>query len=168
MQPVETVAAESCPLFRVLRRRAPSSPICLSEEIRKSFALSRVFLLSSGGKSIVLVKEKAPSRSGIATCVVQTYLLLVHNFYPYAEQQSPVVVTHPTSIGRGSDHYWFAHRPLLVQRRTSSGCYCKPIVVHSPTTMGYFPTLVLLCATVLRKRPSEEAENGPAGGVNAA
>jgi len=65
MQPVETVAAESCPLFRVLRRRAPSSPICLSEEIRKSFALSRVFLLSSGGESIVFVKEKASSRSGI-------------------------------------------------------------------------------------------------------
>ena len=65
MQPVETVAAESCPLFRVLRRRAPSSPICLSEEIRKSFALSRVFLLSSGGESVLLVKKKAPSRSGI-------------------------------------------------------------------------------------------------------
>ena len=64
MQPVETVAAESSPLFRVLRHRAPSSPICLSEVIRKPFALSRVFLLSSGGKIIVLVKEKAPSRSG--------------------------------------------------------------------------------------------------------
>ena len=65
MQPVETVAAESCPLFRVLRRRAPSSPICLSEEIRKSFALSRVFLLSSRGESVLLVKKKASSRSGI-------------------------------------------------------------------------------------------------------
>ena len=56
---------ESCPLFRVLRYRTPSSPIHLSEEIHKPFALSRVFLLSSGGKSIVLVKKKAPSRSGI-------------------------------------------------------------------------------------------------------
>ena len=56
---------ESCPLFRVLRHRTPSSPIYLSEEIHKPFALSRVFLLSSGGKSIVLVKKKAPSRSGI-------------------------------------------------------------------------------------------------------
>jgi len=65
----------------------------------------------------------------------------------------PVVVTHPTSSGRGSDHYWFSVGPVLV---------------HSPTTIGYFPALVLLCATVLRKRPSEEAENGPAGGVNAA
>ena len=55
---------ESCPLFRVLRHRTPSSPICLSEEIHKPFALSRVFLLSCGGKSIVLVKKKAPSRSG--------------------------------------------------------------------------------------------------------
>ena len=56
---------ESCPLFRVLRHRTPSSPICLSEEIHKPFALSRVFLLSSGGKSIVLMKKKAHSRSGI-------------------------------------------------------------------------------------------------------
>ena len=56
---------ESCPLFRVLRYRTPSSPICPSEEIHKPFALSRVFLLSSGGKSVLLVKKKAPSRSGI-------------------------------------------------------------------------------------------------------
>ena len=61
----ETVAAESCSLCIVLRHRAPSSPIYLSEAIRKLFALSRVFLLFSGGKSIVLVKKKAPSRSGI-------------------------------------------------------------------------------------------------------
>ena len=61
----EAVATESYSLCIVLRHLAPSSPICLSEVIRKPFALSRVFLLSSGGKSIVLVKKKAPSRSGI-------------------------------------------------------------------------------------------------------
>ena len=44
--------------FIVLRHRAPSSPIYLSEVIRKPLALSRAFLLSSGGKSIVLVKKK--------------------------------------------------------------------------------------------------------------
>ena len=49
---------ESCPLFRVLRHRTPSSPIYLSEVIRKPLALSRTFLLSSRGKSIVLVKKK--------------------------------------------------------------------------------------------------------------
>ena len=54
---------ESCSLFRVLRHRMPSAPICLSEVIHKPFALSRVFLLSSGRKSVLLVKEKAPSRS---------------------------------------------------------------------------------------------------------
>ena len=57
---------ESCPLFRVLRHLAPSSPIRLSEVIHKPFALSHVFLLFSGGKSIVLVKKKAPSRSGFS------------------------------------------------------------------------------------------------------
>ena len=61
---IETVVAESCALFIVLRHRASSSPICLSEVIRKPFALSRVFLLFSGGKSVLLVKKKAPSRSG--------------------------------------------------------------------------------------------------------
>ena len=53
----------SCTLFRVLRYRVPSSPIYLFEEVHKPFALSRVFLLSSGGKSIVRVKKKAHSRS---------------------------------------------------------------------------------------------------------
>ena len=61
----ETVAAESCPLFIMLKHRTPSSPISLFEVIRKSFALSRVFLLSSRGESVILVKKKAPSRSGI-------------------------------------------------------------------------------------------------------
>ena len=61
----ETAAAESCSLFIVLRHRTPSSPICFSEVIHKPLALSRVFFLSSGGKSVPLVKKKAPSRSGI-------------------------------------------------------------------------------------------------------
>ena len=61
----EAIAAESCSLFIVLRHRTPSSPIGLYEVIHKLLALSRVFFLSSGGKSILLVKEKAPSRSGI-------------------------------------------------------------------------------------------------------
>ncbi len=39
----ETVPAESCPLFRVLRHRATSSPIYLSEGIHKPFALSREY-----------------------------------------------------------------------------------------------------------------------------
>ena len=61
----ETVAAESRSLCIVLRHRAPSPPIYFAEVIRTPLALSRVFLLFSGGKSIVLVKKKVPSRSGI-------------------------------------------------------------------------------------------------------
>ena len=57
---IETVALESCPLFRVLKHRMPSSSICLSEEIYKTFALSQVFLLSSGGKRAILVRGKEP------------------------------------------------------------------------------------------------------------
>ena len=57
---LDEAVAESPALYlvRVLRHRAPSSPTYLSEVIRKPFALSRVFLLSSEGKSIVLVKKK--------------------------------------------------------------------------------------------------------------
>jgi len=64
----ETVAASPVLYleFRVLRYRTPSSPICLSEVIHKPFALSRVFLLSNGGKSALLVKEEAPSNSGFS------------------------------------------------------------------------------------------------------
>ena len=60
----ETVAGECCPLFRALRHRAPSPPIYFSETTRKPFALSWVFPLSSGGKSVLLMKKKAPSHSG--------------------------------------------------------------------------------------------------------
>jgi len=65
------------PILRLLPRVLPSiysakaspasSPICLSEAMCKPFALSRVFLLSSGGKSILLVKKKAPSHSGFSS-----------------------------------------------------------------------------------------------------
>ena len=61
----ETVAGESRSLCIVLRHRAPSSLIYPSEVIHKLLALSRVFPLSSEGKSIVLVKKKAPPHSGI-------------------------------------------------------------------------------------------------------
>jgi len=50
--------SKSCSLFRVLRHRTPSSPIGLSEVIHKPFALSRVFLLFSGRKSVILAKKK--------------------------------------------------------------------------------------------------------------
>ena len=61
-------------IFRIIRgedlRRGSVAKIqtipahCLERE--KPFALSRVFLLFSGGKSALLVKVKAPSRSGIS------------------------------------------------------------------------------------------------------
>ena len=54
---------ESCTLFRVLRHHTPSPRVYLSEERRKPCTLSHVFLLSCEGKSIVRVKEKAPSHS---------------------------------------------------------------------------------------------------------
>lgn len=39
--------------------------------------------------------------------------------------------------------------------------FCNSLGGVDATTIGYFPSLVLLCATALRKRLSEEVENGP-------
>ena len=114
-------------LFRVLRHRTPSSPICLSEEIRKPFALSRVFLLSSGGESAISVKKKAPSRSGFPLSMyvvlktryvnpnIHVRRFIVHvrspnlsatrpQLYPDAEQQ--------TNIGHFSKLYSFAPKAI--------------------------------------------------------
>ena len=55
---------ESSPLFKALRHRAPSSPICLSEGVKQALRLIASIPLSSGGKSVLLMKKKAPSRSG--------------------------------------------------------------------------------------------------------
>ena len=63
--PYEDCCRKSRPLFVMLRHRTLSSTIYLSEVTHKPFALSRVFLLSSGGKSAVLAKKNAPPRSGI-------------------------------------------------------------------------------------------------------
>ena len=62
-------------LYRVLSsiQSAKASHAQLSEEIYKPFALSRVFLLSSEGKSVLLLKKKAPSRSGFS---VSMYVVL--------------------------------------------------------------------------------------------
>ena len=112
-QAIGDYCRESYPLFRALRHRTPSYPIYLPRVIHKPFTLSRVFLLSSGGKSIVLVKKTVPSRSGFLRSmhvVLKTryvnpnihvrrfivhvrspnFLPLVHNFYPYTEQQPDI------------------------------------------------------------------------------
>ena len=56
---------ESCPLLIVLRCRASSSSICLSDVSEQDLRFIARIPLSSGGKSIVLVKKKAPSRSAL-------------------------------------------------------------------------------------------------------
>ena len=57
----------------MLRHRTSSYPIYLAEVIHKPFALSRVFLLSSGWESIIPVKKKAPSHSAFSA---STYVVL--------------------------------------------------------------------------------------------
>ena len=140
----EAVAGESCPLFRVLRHRTPNSPICLSEVIRKPFALSRVSLLSSGGKSVLLVKKKAPFRSGI---LLSTHVVLktrhvnpnihVRRFIVHARSPN-LSATRPQLLYlRGATtQYRSAERPVLVDALTTIGYYYEPIVVDSRTTIG--------------------------------
>ena len=119
----------------MLRHRTLSPTIYLSEVIHKPFALSRVSLLSRGGKSAILVKTKAPSCSGFppsmyvvlktryvnpistyvdirSTYIVQTYQPLVHNFYPYVEQQ-PNRGYFTKLYGISPKLYTFLHHPNI-------------------------------------------------------
>ena len=70
-----------------------------------------------------------------ATYVAQTYLPLVHNFYPYAEQQ-PILVDEQTRIGSYTNHYWLIsltyigrhadqYRLLLFSSISLLVTYCK-------------------------------------------
>ena len=123
---------ESRPLFRVLRHRTPSPSICLSEVTEQALRLiASIPLIQRRGKCPSR-EGKAPSRSGFsasthvvlktrrvnqisthvdirATYVAQTYLPLVHNFYPYAEQQS--------NIGHFTKLYSFASKAIRNQSK---------------------------------------------------
>ena len=106
----ETGAAESCSLFIVLRHRTPSSPICLSEVIHKLLALSRVFLLFSGGKSVLLVKEKAPSRSGFSASMY--VVLKTRHVNPNIHVRRFIVHSRRPNLS--------ATRPQLLSRRRAT------------------------------------------------
>ena len=60
VQPLETVAEESCLLLRVLRHRTPSTPMYLSEVIR--FSLRFIVRIP-----LILQREKCPSREEKST-----------------------------------------------------------------------------------------------------
>ena len=140
----ETVAAEPCPLFILLRHRTPSSPICLSEVIRKPFALSRVFLLSCGEKSIVLVKKKAPSRSGFPLSMhvvlktrrvnpnIHVRRFIVHARSPNLSATRPQLLSlrGATTYSWGDANlYRFAHRPIVLRSPTTIGSHHPPLLV---------------------------------------
>ena len=101
------------PLFRVLRHRTPSSPICLSEEIRTPFALSRVFLLSSGEKSVLLVNKKAPSRSDILLSM--HVVLKTRHVNPNIHVRRFIVHAHSPNLS--------ATRPQLLSLRGATVSY---------------------------------------------
>ena len=63
-EPIGDCCRESYPLFRVLRHRTPSSPIYLSEVFKQALRFIASIPLIQRRKSVLLVKEKAPSRSG--------------------------------------------------------------------------------------------------------
>ena len=85
------------------RHRTPSSPICLSEEVKQALRLIVRIPLIQRRENVLLVKKNVPLRSGFP---LSTYVVLktrhvgpnVHvrspnlsatrrSFYPYAEQQ---------------------------------------------------------------------------------
>ena len=60
----ETVAGECCPLFRALRHRAPSPPICLSKVTEQALRLIASIPLIQRREKCCSREEKAPSCSG--------------------------------------------------------------------------------------------------------
>ena len=118
----ETVAGESCPLFRVLRHRTPSSPIYLSEVIRFSLRLITRIPLIQRREKHRSCEEKAPPRSGFSLSMyvvlktryvnpnIHVRRFIAHarspnlsttrpQLYPYAEQRP--------NIGSPRDQYRF-------------------------------------------------------------
>ena len=97
----------------MLRHRTLGPTIDLSEVIRKPFALSQTFFLSSGGKSTVPVKKKAPSRSDFS---VSTYVVLkTRHANPNIHVRRFIVhVRSPNS---------FATRPQLLSLRRAATYY---------------------------------------------
>ena len=127
-EPVEPVAASPALYLGGLRHRTPSSHRYASPKRYISPSPYRAYSsLSSGGKSVLLVKRKVSSCSSFllsmhvvlktrhvspistyvdirSTYVAQTYLPLVHNFYPCAEQQP--------NIGHVTKLYSFAPKAI--------------------------------------------------------
>ena len=97
----------------MLRHRTLSPTIYLSEVIRKPFALSQTFFLSSGGKSAVLAKKNAPPRSGFP---LSTHVILkTRHANPNIHVRRFIVhVRSPNS---------FATRPQLLSLRRAATYY---------------------------------------------
>ena len=117
---------ESCPLLIVRGHRAPSFPKDLSEVTRTPFDLSRGLLLFSGGKSAVLAKKKAPSRSDFP---LSTHVVLKTRH-----------VNPNIHVRRYQDHVrrssLSATRPQLLSLRgatTQQGSLHKAIQLSSPS-----------------------------------
>ena len=117
----------------MLRHRTLSPTIYLSEVIRKPFALSQTFFLSSGGKSAVLAKKNAPPRSDFS---VSTYVvlktrhanpnILVRRFIVHVRSPN-LSTTRPQllSLRGAATYYGFA-----VQ--TNSDSHRIPLLVYHP------------------------------------
>ena len=97
----------------MLRHRTLSPTTYLSEVIRKPFALSRVFLLSSGGKNAVLAKKNAPPRSGI--------LLSMHVVLKTRHTNPNILVRRYLSHVRSPN--FSATRPQLLSLRGAATYY---------------------------------------------
>ena len=69
----ETVAGECCPLFRALRHRAPSPPICLSKVTEQALRLIASIPLIQRREKRYSREEKAPFHSDI---LLSTHVVL--------------------------------------------------------------------------------------------
>ena len=140
----QTVAGESCPLFRVLRLRAPSSPIHLSEVIRFSLRpIASIPLIQRRGKchfregkstftqwysSIYArsLKDQARQSKYPRTQIYRPRTqskLICHSSTTFIPTQSnnPIQVTSQIYIGISPKLYSFLRHPIQLYPRTHIG-----------------------------------------------
>ena len=126
----------------MLRHRTLGPTIYLTEVIRKPFALSRVFFLSSGGKSAVLAKKNAPPRSGI--------LLSMHVVLK-TRHANPNIHVRRFIVHVRSPNLSTTHPPLLSLRGAATYYGFAP---H--TTTRLHPTPIVVCTPPRISRTKEQ------------
>ena len=139
---METATQSLALYFIMLKHRTLSPTIYLSEVIRKPFALSQTFFLSSGGKSAVLAKKNAPPRSGILLSM--HVVLKTRHVNPNIHVRRFIVHVRSPNLS--------TTRPQLLPLRRATTYY--GLAPH--TTTRLYPTPIVVCTPPHISRTKEQ------------